>query len=73
MRRLARRAALLLLRAYKLLVSPLLPPACRYHPTCSEYGAAAIERYGVVRGGWRAICRICRCHPFARGGFDPLV
>ncbi len=73
MSRLARRLVLVLIRGYKLLVSPWLPPACRYLPSCSEYGTAAIERYGVARGGWLAIRRICRCHPFTPGGYDPLV
>ncbi len=62
-----------LLRAYKWGVSPILPPACRYLPTCSEYAMEAIERYGAVRGGWMALTRILRCHPFARAGYDPVV
>jgi len=61
------------LRAYKWLVSPLLPPACRYVPTCSEYAIEAVERYGSLRGGLRAMWRIMRCHPFARGGYDPVA
>jgi len=73
MMRLPRRVVLALIRVYKLLVSPWLPPACRYLPTCSDYGAAAVERYGVTHGGWLAVCRVCRCHPFARGGYDPLA
>jgi len=68
----ARSLALSLLRGYKRFLSPLLPPACRYVPTCSEYAMEAVDRYGVVRGGWMAMCRILRCHPFARGGFDPV-
>jgi uncharacterized protein len=62
-----------LLRAYKWGVSPILPPACRYLPTCSEYAMEAIERYGAVHGGWTALTRILRCHPFARAGYDPVV
>jgi hypothetical protein len=62
-----------MLRAYKWAISPLFPPACRYVPTCSEYAMEAVERYGVVRGGVMAFTRILRCHPFARGGYDPVV
>jgi hypothetical protein len=61
------------LRAYKWAVSPLFPPACRYVPTCSEYAMEAVERYGVLRGGWMAFTRILRCHPFASSGYDPVV
>jgi uncharacterized protein len=61
-----------LLRVYKWAISPLLPPACRYVPTCSEYAMEAVERYGVFRGGWKALARLLRCHPFARGGYDPV-
>ena len=68
-----KRAAIWLLRAYKWAISPLLLPACRYVPTCSEYAMEAVERYGVVRGGSRAAWRVLRCNPFARGGFDPVI
>jgi putative membrane protein insertion efficiency factor len=61
-----------LLRAYKWAFSPLLPPACRYVPTCSEYAMEAVDRYGVVRGGWMAAWRVLRCHPLVKGGFDPV-
>lgn len=64
--------ALGLLRGYKLYVSPLLPPACRFHPTCSEYGYEAMERYGLVKGSLMTLKRLSRCHPFHRGGFDPV-
>jgi putative membrane protein insertion efficiency factor len=63
---------LLLLRAYKRIVSPLFLPACRYVPSCSEYAGEAVERYGVLRGSALAAWRLLRCHPFARGGFDPV-
>jgi putative membrane protein insertion efficiency factor len=61
-----------LIRGYKLLISPLLPRSCRFHPTCSVYAMEAIERFGVVRGGWLAVRRILRCHPFHPGGYDPV-
>ena len=60
-------------RAYKLVVSPWLPPACRFVPTCSEYAHQAIEQYGVIRGAARAMSRLLRCHPLHKGGFDPLI
>ena len=59
-----------LIRIYQLAVSPLLPPACRFYPTCSRYAQEAIRRHGVVRGGWLAIARLGRCHPFHPGGVD---
>ncbi|MBV9573897.1 MAG: membrane protein insertion efficiency factor YidD [Acidobacteriales bacterium] len=65
------RMTLGLLRAYKLAVSPLLPSACRYVPTCSEYAAEAVERRGAVYGILLALWRVLRCHPFAAGGYDP--
>jgi putative membrane protein insertion efficiency factor len=68
----ARSAVMLLLRGYKRLVSPWLPPSCRYVPTCSEYAMEAVERYGAVRGSWMAMTRLLRCHPFAQGGYDPV-
>ena len=62
-----------LLRGYKWAISPLLPPSCRYVPTCSEYAMEAVERYGALRGSWMALARILRCHPFVRGGYDPVT
>ncbi|SPF49486.1 Putative membrane protein insertion efficiency factor (modular protein) [Candidatus Sulfotelmatobacter kueseliae] len=73
MRRFAQLVVLGILRAYKWSISPALPPACRYVPTCSEYAMEAVERYGVLRGGVMAIGRLLRCHPFVRGGYDPVV
>jgi hypothetical protein len=73
MRQFAKLVVLQLLRAYKWAISPLLPPACRYVPTCSEYAMEAIERCGVLRGGLMASLRLLRCHPFVRGGYDPVV
>jgi putative membrane protein insertion efficiency factor len=64
--------ALRLIRGYQVAISPMLPPSCRYVPSCSEYGYEAIERYGIVKGGWMAARRIGRCHPFAKGGHDPV-
>jgi hypothetical protein len=60
------------LRAYQRAISPLLPHACRYLPTCSEYALEAVERHGVLRGGWLAARRLLRCHPLAGSGFDPV-
>jgi len=68
-----KRLILFLLRAYKWLISPLLGPACRYVPSCSDYAMEAFERYGILRGGLKAAWRLARCHPFAKGGFDPVV
>ena len=67
-----RQVFLLGIRAYQLFLSPLLPSACRYYPTCSEYAAEAITKHGAWRGGWMAVRRIGRCHPFHPGGFDPV-
>jgi putative membrane protein insertion efficiency factor len=61
-----------LIRGYQRFVSPALPPACRFTPSCSQYALDAVTRYGVARGGWLAVRRLARCHPFHRGGFDPV-
>jgi putative membrane protein insertion efficiency factor len=60
------------LKGYKLFLSPLLPSACRYRPTCSEYMLDAVEQYGVLRGLWLGLKRLVRCHPFHQGGYDPV-
>jgi len=60
------------LRTYKRWISPLFPPSCRYVPTCSEYAIEAVERFGVLRGGFMAFLRLLRCHPFVKGGYDPV-
>jgi uncharacterized protein len=61
-----------ILRFYKASVSPLLPPACRFVPTCSEYTLEAVEKYGALRGGWMGARRLLKCHPFHPGGYDPV-
>jgi putative membrane protein insertion efficiency factor len=61
-----------LIRGYRLLVSPLFPPTCRFTPTCSQYALTAVERYGPLKGTWLAMRRIIRCHPFNPGGYDPV-
>lgn len=60
------------IRGYKLFVSPLLPPACRYLPTCSDYAAEAIEKHGALKGLWLAARRLLRCHPWGGSGYDPV-
>ncbi len=60
------------LRGYKRWISPLLPPACRFTPTCSEYAMEAVEKHGVFGGTARAVWRVLRCHPLSRGGYDPV-
>ena len=60
------------IRFYRLCISPMFPPACRFTPTCSEYAIEAITRHGALRGSWLAIRRICRCHPWGGSGYDPV-
>jgi hypothetical protein len=60
------------LKLYKTFLSPFLPPACRFTPTCSEYAMQAVEKYGSLRGTWMAVKRVLRCQPFCKGGFDPV-
>ena len=67
-----RAVAKALIRFYQKFLSPLLPPACRFTPTCSHYTYEAIDRFGFVKGSWLGIKRIGRCHPFHPGGFDPV-
>ena len=61
-----------MIRGYQVSLSPLIGQACIYMPTCSRYTAEAIEKYGALKGGWMGVRRILRCHPFHRGGFDPV-
>jgi len=67
-----KQVALVLIRAYQRFISPLLPPACRFEPSCSHYGYEAISRYGLLQGGWLTVKRISRCQPFNPGGYDPV-
>ena len=66
------RAVLVLIRVYQKALSPLTPPSCRFHPTCSHYTYEAVVRFGLKRGGWLGLKRLCRCHPFQKGGYDPV-
>jgi len=68
----AKEILLFLIRFYRSFVSPLYLPCCRYVPTCSEYAMIAVERYGALKGGYLALKRILRCHPFAGSGYDPV-
>ncbi|MBA3497270.1 MAG: membrane protein insertion efficiency factor YidD [Gemmatimonadota bacterium] len=61
-----------LIRGYQRFLSPGLPPSCRFHPSCSQYALEAVTRHGAARGSWLAARRLVRCHPFHRGGFDPV-
>ncbi|HET7422003.1 MAG TPA: membrane protein insertion efficiency factor YidD [Gemmatimonadales bacterium] len=61
-----------LIRGYQIVLSPLLPPSCRFHPSCSQYALEAVTRHGALKGGWLAARRLARCHPFHPGGYDPV-
>ena len=61
-----------LIRGYRVVLSPLLLPTCRFQPTCSQYALEAVDRFGALQGSWLAARRICRCHPFHPGGYDPV-
>lgn len=67
-----RKLIVALLRGYRYLVSPLLGANCRFHPTCSQYAVEAVERFGAARGTWLIVKRVARCHPWHRGGYDPV-
>ncbi len=66
------KAGIVLIKAYRRVVSPMLPAACRFTPSCSLYTLQAIEKYGLLRGGWMGARRLMRCHPFSKGGYDPV-
>jgi putative membrane protein insertion efficiency factor len=61
----------LFVRGYQLLLRPILPASCRFTPSCSEYFIGAVRKHGPIRGAWRGVCRIARCHPWHPGGYDP--
>ena len=61
-----------IIRFYQIVISPLKPPTCRFYPTCSHYGLESVKRFGAIKGGWLAIKRILKCHPFHPGGIDPV-
>lgn len=67
-----KRIVLGLIRLYQLTISRVMPSSCRFTPSCSQYGYEVIEKYGLLRGGWLALRRIARCHPFHPGGYDPV-
>ncbi|MHB8210524.1 MAG: membrane protein insertion efficiency factor YidD [Acidithiobacillus sp.] len=67
-----RRVAVVVVRGYQYVISPILGHHCRFYPTCSEYSCQAIERYGIAKGSWLGIKRISRCHPWHPGGVDPV-
>lgn len=67
-----RRLILLPVRFYQYCISPVIPPHCRHHPTCSHYMVEAVQKHGVIYGVWLGAKRLLRCHPFSKGGFDPV-
>ncbi|PID15863.1 membrane protein insertion efficiency factor YidD [Sporosarcina sp. P34] len=67
-----KKACIQLIRFYQKFISPLSPPSCRFHPTCSHYAVEAMETHGALKGSWLAVMRILKCHPFHKGGFDPV-
>lgn len=69
---LPQRLLILMVRGYQLFISPVLPPSCRFSPSCSQYTLEALRRYGALKGCWLGLRRLVRCHPFNPGGFDPV-
>lgn len=72
MKRLGRAAGVAAIRLYQRWISPYTPPSCRFYPSCSEYAVQAVQRHGLLRGGWLALQRLLRCHPLHPGGYDPV-
>ncbi|NWJ49335.1 MAG: membrane protein insertion efficiency factor YidD [Bacteroidetes bacterium] len=72
MKKLLAKFFILIIRVYQYTISPLLPPSCRYTPSCSAYGVEAIKKHGAFKGGWLTIKRISRCHPWGGSGYDPV-
>ena len=72
MKTLPKRALLALIRFYRRQISPATPPSCRFIPKCSEYALEAVQKYGALKGGYLAVRRILKCHPFHKGGYDPV-
>jgi putative membrane protein insertion efficiency factor len=72
MRNFFKKFCVCLIRFYQVCISPLFPPCCRFYPTCSNYALQAIEKYGPFKGSYLSIKRILRCHPFSKGGYDPV-
>jgi len=67
-----KKVLILIIRGYKKVISPLLPPSCRFYPTCSTYAIQALEKHGIIKGSIKAAYRILRCNPFNKGGYDPV-
>ena len=67
-----KRALLLMITVYRWVLRPILPPACRFYPSCSDYAYESVSKFGVLKGTWLAAVRLSKCHPFHRGGFDPV-
>lgn len=67
-----KRVLVFFLRTYQYAISPFLGRRCRYYPSCSEYAVEAVQKYGAVKGGWLGVKRVCRCHPWHPGGYDPV-
>jgi putative membrane protein insertion efficiency factor len=68
----ARKLLLLMIRAYQIAISPMFGARCRFYPSCSSYTHTAVQRFGVMHGTWLGVRRLCRCHPFCNGGYDPV-
>ena len=67
-----KRILIFIIKVYKKFISPVLPPSCRFYPTCSSYALVSVERFGFFKGGWLAVKRVIRCNPYNAGGFDPV-